>query len=116
MPSAIAPDDTSTTSLPRLRQRGDLRGPARDGVVVEPAAFVGDQAGADLDDDAGARPRPRRPQRHAEAVAHCAHASFGIDAGAPARAARLHAGLASPGFAASGGVASTAVGCASSQS
>ena len=34
-------------------QGGNLRGPARDGGVIEAAAVVGDQRGADLDDDAG---------------------------------------------------------------
>ena len=38
--------------LAERAQRGDLRGPARDGGVIEPAAVVGDQRGADLDDDA----------------------------------------------------------------
>ena len=49
MPSAIAPDDTSTISLPLRRQRGDLLGPAADGVVIDAASFVGDQGRSDLD-------------------------------------------------------------------
>ena len=51
MPSAIAPDDTITTSMPRRAQLDDLirdrRGPAR--------GRLGEQPAADLDDDALAR-------------------------------------------------------------
>ncbi len=57
MPSAIAPDDTSTTSLPPCAQRGDLLGPAADRGVIEAAAVVGDQARADLDHQACAPSR-----------------------------------------------------------
>ncbi len=52
MPSAIAPEDTSTTSRPSPSQLRDLLGPARDRGVIEPAALVGDEARADLHDDA----------------------------------------------------------------
>ncbi|MCY1382430.1 hypothetical protein D9M69_704520 [compost metagenome] len=34
-------------------QAGNLRGPARNGGMVESAAIVGNQRGADFDDDAG---------------------------------------------------------------
>ena len=34
-------------------QAGNLRGPAGDGGMVEPPAVIGDQRGADFDDDAG---------------------------------------------------------------
>ena len=52
MPSAIAPEDTSTTSRPPRFKRGDLVRPVRDRRVVEAAAVVGDEARADLDDEA----------------------------------------------------------------
>ena len=52
MPSAMAPLDTITSSRPCARQRGQLAAPVADGLGVDAAAFVGDQAGADLDDDA----------------------------------------------------------------
>ena len=52
MPSAMAPLDTITTSRPCARQRGELAAPVADRLGVDAAAFVRDQAGADLDDDA----------------------------------------------------------------
>ncbi len=51
MPSAIAPDETSTTSRPIALERRDLRRPARERRMVEPAPVVGDEARADLDDE-----------------------------------------------------------------
>jgi hypothetical protein len=48
--AAMAPEDTSTTSLPAFAQCGDLARPVADGVEIEPGAVVGDEGGADLDD------------------------------------------------------------------
>ena len=52
MPSAIAPLETSTTSRPSMPQRGDLLRPARERRAVEALPVVGDEAAADLDDEA----------------------------------------------------------------
>ena len=52
MPAAIAPLETSTTSRPMRRSSAICAGPARERLEVEPAALVGDEARADLDDDA----------------------------------------------------------------
>ena len=102
MPSAIAPDETSTTSLARALQRGDLRRPARDGGVVEPAAVVGDEARADLDD----QPRARA----ADGARSCARRLRRC-----AGAARTGAGSTTIGALRRLGAA-CAAGCASSQS
>jgi hypothetical protein len=53
MPSAIAPLDTITTRALR-RERRHLAAPVADRIGVDAAAFVGDEARADLDDDAAA--------------------------------------------------------------
>ena len=61
MPSAIAPLETSTTSRPSQAQRRDLLRPARERRAVEALPVVGDEAAADLDDQAlRACERPRR--------------------------------------------------------
>ena len=51
MPSAIAPLDTMMTSRPRT-SADNWTAPFPNGLFVQAAAFVGDQAGADLDHDA----------------------------------------------------------------
>ena len=51
MPSATEPEDTSTSSMPRA-QRRHLLDPVGDGLAVQPAAAVGQQRAADLDDPA----------------------------------------------------------------
>ena len=50
MPSAMAPLETSTISLPRRAQRGDLPAQRATAVVIETASLVGDEARPDLDD------------------------------------------------------------------
>jgi hypothetical protein len=57
MPSAMAPLDTMITSRPVACERGQLPAPLADGHLVQAAALVGDQAGADLDHDAPASRR-----------------------------------------------------------
>ena len=52
MPSAIAPERHEHDLAAAALQRRDLRRPARDRGVVEAAAVVGDEARADLDDEA----------------------------------------------------------------
>ena len=52
MPSAIAPDDTSTTSLPRARSAAISPAQRATAAWSRPAPVVGDEARADLDDEA----------------------------------------------------------------
>ena len=70
-PSAIAPEETTSTSAPRPVQRGDVLGERREPGVVELSARpVDEQRRADLEDDA------------AEALEGGDHAQSGGDVGA----------------------------------
>ena len=76
MPSAMAPDETSTISRPARFKPAISSAHRADRVMVEAASVVGDEARADLDDDAlgggDGRHRQRRVERQVQESARVA--------------------------------------------